>query len=74
MVLRRICGTKRDEVTGSWRKLHNDKLHNLHSSPNITRMAKSRRMREVDHVARIREICVQGIGRKACSKWITRKA
>jgi hypothetical protein len=50
-VLRRIFGPKRDEVTGSWRKLHKEKLHNLYSSPNITRMVKSRRMRWVWHVA-----------------------
>jgi hypothetical protein len=44
-VLRRIFGHKRDEVTGDWRKLHNEELHNLYSSPNIIRMIKSRRMR-----------------------------
>jgi hypothetical protein len=44
-VLRRIFGPKRDEVTGDWRKLHNEELHNLYSSPNIIRMIKSRRMR-----------------------------
>jgi hypothetical protein len=44
-VLRRIFGPKRDEVTGDWRKLHNEELHNLHSSPDIIRMIKSRRMR-----------------------------
>jgi hypothetical protein len=43
-VLRRIFGPKRDEVTGDWRKLHNEELHNLYSSPNIIRMIKSRRM------------------------------
>jgi hypothetical protein len=37
-VLRRICGPKRDEVTGGWRKLHNEELHNLYSSPSIIRM------------------------------------
>jgi hypothetical protein len=42
-VLRRIFGLKRDEVMGSWRKLHNEELHNLYSSPN--RMSRSRRMR-----------------------------
>jgi hypothetical protein len=51
-VLRRIFGPKRDEVTGGWRKLHNEELHNLYSSPNIIRMIKSRRMRWVEHVAR----------------------
>jgi hypothetical protein len=44
-VLRRIFGPKRDEVTGDWRKLHNEELHNLYSPPNIIRMIKSRRMR-----------------------------
>jgi hypothetical protein len=43
-VLRRIFGPKRDEVTGDWRKLHNEELHKLYSSPNIIRMIKSRRM------------------------------
>jgi hypothetical protein len=42
--LRRIFGPKRDEVTGGWRKLHNEELHNLYSSPSIIRMIKSRRM------------------------------
>jgi hypothetical protein len=42
-VLRRIFGPKRDEVKGDWRKLHNEELHNLYSSPNIIRMIKSRR-------------------------------
>jgi hypothetical protein len=40
-VLRRIYGPKRDEVTGGWRKLHNEELHNLYSSPNIIRIIKS---------------------------------
>jgi hypothetical protein len=44
-VLRRMFGPKRDEVTGGWRKLHNEELHNLYSSPSIIRMIKSRRMR-----------------------------
>jgi hypothetical protein len=44
-VLRRIFGLKRDEVTGDWRKLHNEELHNLYSSPNIIRMIMSRKMR-----------------------------
>jgi hypothetical protein len=43
--LRRILGPKRDEVTGSWRKLHDEELHNLYYSPNIIRMIKSRSMR-----------------------------
>jgi hypothetical protein len=54
-VLRRIFGPKRDGVTGGWRKLHNEELHNLCSSPSIIRMIKSRRMRWVGHVARMGE-------------------
>jgi hypothetical protein len=49
--LRRIFGPKRDEVTGEWRKLHNEELHNLYSSSDITRQNKSRRMRWAGHVA-----------------------
>jgi hypothetical protein len=52
-VLKRIFGPKRDEVTGDWREVHNEELHNLHSSPNIIRMIKSRRMRWAGHVARM---------------------
>jgi hypothetical protein len=44
-VLGRIFGTKRDEITGGWRKLHNEELHNLYSSPSVIRMVKSKRMR-----------------------------
>jgi hypothetical protein len=54
-VLRRIFGPKRDEVTGEWRKLHNEELRDLNSSPCIIRMVKSRRMRWTGHVARIGE-------------------
>jgi hypothetical protein len=54
-VLRRIFGTKRDEVTGGWRKLHNEELHNLYSSPSITIMIKSRRIIWAGHVARMGE-------------------
>jgi hypothetical protein len=52
-LLRRIFVTKRDEVTGGWRKLHNEELHNLYSSPSIIRKIKSRRMRWAEHVARM---------------------
>jgi hypothetical protein len=52
-VLRRILGPKRDEVTGCWRKLHNEELHNLYSSPIIMRMIKTRRMRCAGHGARM---------------------
>jgi hypothetical protein len=54
-VLRRIFGPKRDEVTGEWRKLHNEELHNLYSSLDIIRQIKSRRMRWAGHVARMEE-------------------
>jgi hypothetical protein len=50
-VLRRIFGPKRDEVTGRWRKLHNEELRDLYSSPSIIRIIKSRRMRWAGHVA-----------------------
>jgi len=50
-VLRRIFGPKRDEVTGYWRKLHNEELNDLYCSPNTVRVIKSRRMRWVGHVA-----------------------
>jgi hypothetical protein len=56
----RIFGPKRDEVTGGWRKLHNEQLHTLNSSPSIIRMMKSRRMRWAGHVARM------GAKRNAC--------
>jgi hypothetical protein len=54
-VLRRIFGPKRVRVTGGWRKLHNEELHNLYSSPSIIRIIKSRRIRWAGHVARMRE-------------------
>jgi hypothetical protein len=52
-VLKRIFGPKRDDVTGDWRKLHNEELHDLYSSPDIIRKIKSRRMRWARHVARM---------------------
>jgi hypothetical protein len=52
-VLRRIFGPKRDEVTGEWRKLHNEELCDLYSSPSIIRIIKLRRMRWTAHVARM---------------------
>jgi hypothetical protein len=54
-VMRRIFGPKTDEVTVEWRKLHNEELHNLYSSPDIIRQVKSRRMRWAGHVARMEE-------------------
>jgi hypothetical protein len=54
-VFRRIFGTKRDEVMGGLRKLHNEELYNLYSSPSIIRLIKSRRIRWAGHVARMGE-------------------
>ena len=54
-VLRRIFRPKRDEVTGEWRRKHNEELHDLYSSPNIILVIISRRMRWVGHVARMGE-------------------
>jgi len=54
-VLRRVFGPNRDEVTGEWRKLHNEELSDLYSLPNIVRVVKSRRMRWAGHVARVVE-------------------
>jgi hypothetical protein len=51
MVLGRKLGHERDEIAGAWRKLHNEELHNLYSSPNIIRMIKSRRIMWTRHVA-----------------------
>jgi hypothetical protein len=50
-VLRRIFGPKRDEAIGEWRRLHNEELNDMYSSPNIIRVIKSRRMRWAGHVA-----------------------
>jgi len=55
MVLRRLFGPRRDEVTGEWRRLHNEELNDLYSSPNIVRLITSRRMRWAGHVARMGE-------------------
>jgi hypothetical protein len=54
-VLSRIFRPMRDEVTGGWRKLHNDEFHGLYSSPSIIRMIKSRKMRWAEHVVCIRK-------------------
>ena len=54
-VLRRVFGPKRDEVTGEWRKLHNEELNDLYSLPDIVRVIKSRRIRWAGYVARMDE-------------------
>jgi hypothetical protein len=74
-VLRRIFCPKSDEVTGEWRKLHSEELHNLYSSPIIIRQIKSRRMRWAGHVACMGEEFVQGFDGKARRKettWTTK--
>ena len=53
--MRRVFGPKRDEVTGEWRKLHNEELNDLYCSSSIVRVIKSRRMRWAGHVARMGE-------------------
>ena len=55
MVLRTIFGPRRDEGTGEWRRLHNEELNDLYSSPNIVRVIRSRRMRWAEHMARMGE-------------------
>jgi hypothetical protein len=62
-VLRRIFGPKRGELTGGSRKLHNEELHNLYSSPSIIRVIKSGRMRWTGHVAQM------GVNQNACKIW-----
>ena len=54
-VLRRIFGPRREGVTGEWRKLHNEELNDLYSSPNIVRVIKSKKMRRAGHDARMEE-------------------
>jgi PAS domain-containing protein len=63
-VLRRIFGPKRDEIAGKWRKLYNEELNDLYSSPKNVRVIKSIRMRQAGHVERMggEERCIQGFG------------
>jgi hypothetical protein len=67
-----LFGPKRNEIIG-WRKLHEEELHNLYSSPNIIRMIKSRRMRWTGYAACMRENCIQGFGGEIRRKETTRK-
>jgi len=79
-VLRRIFGAKRDEVTGKWRKLYNEELNDLYSSPNTVRVIISTRMRWAGHVARmggnLRErdhLGGLGVDGRIILRWILRK-
>jgi hypothetical protein len=63
-VLRRIFGPKREEVAGGWRRLHNEELYNLYTSPNIIRVIKSRRMRWACSTYGRDEECIRNYGRK----------
>ena len=66
MVLRRIFGPRRDEVTGEWRRLYNEELNDLYTSPNIVGMIKSKRMSWAEHVARMveeRGVCRVFVGK-----------
>jgi hypothetical protein len=69
-VFRRIFGTKRDEVTGGWRKLHSEELSDLYSSLNIVQVIKSRRMRWAGHAARMGRsgVCKVLVGKEDTSK------
>ena len=67
-MLRRIFGSRRDEVTGEWRKLHDDELNDLYCSPNVVRVINSRGMRWAGHVARMGEgrvVCRVLVGKHA---------
>jgi hypothetical protein len=72
-VLRRIFGPKRDEVTGEWRKLHNEELHNLYLSPDIIRQVKANEVGRACGTHGRGEKSVQGSGGKARRKETTRK-
>jgi hypothetical protein len=71
----KIFGTKREEVTGEWRRLHNKELYDLYSSPYIVRVIKSRRMRWAGHVARMgarRGACTVLVGRTVRKERLSR--
>jgi hypothetical protein len=70
----KVFGPKRDEVTGEWRKLHNEELRDLYSSPSTIRIIKSRGMGWAGHVARMGRRGTHIIGGKARAKETTRKA
>jgi hypothetical protein len=72
-VLRRIFVPKRNEVTGEWRNLHNEELHNLYSSPHIIRQVKANEVGGACGTHGRREKCVQGVGGKALRKETTGK-
>ena len=72
MVLSRIFAPKKDEVIGEWRKLHNEERNGLYSSPNITRVIKSR-IRRLGHVARMGERSIQDYGGETLGKESTWK-
>jgi hypothetical protein len=71
-VLRRMFGPKRDEITGGLRKLHNEELHNLYSSPSIIRVIKSKWMRWAGGVTRKEVECIYSFVRKAGRKQTAR--
>jgi hypothetical protein len=66
-VLKRIFGPNRQEVVGSWRRLHNEELYNLHASPNIIRVIKSKKrwVRHVAHMGKMRNACKLLVGKRA---------
>jgi hypothetical protein len=71
--LRRIFVTRKEEMVGGWRRLHNEELHNLYVSPNIIRVIKSRSMRRARHIARMEHKKYIDFGRKALRGVTTRK-